>query len=191
MTDHETNPTVSPPPTNPLLQRAQQGDLTVLPELQEALTTHPEIWQEVGDLAEHAEMSLLTAIAGKNLLAKESIHLKLAELKDGLAQGTTSPLESLLIARIAVCWLHVNHLEMSAARALVIDSGQSRESVYAQKCLDSANRRYLYAIRQLALVRKLLKKPSPPKRPEKTEKAARPSRDRHKAIPLVEVAAHG
>jgi hypothetical protein len=36
-------------------------------------------------------------------------------------------------------------------------------TVYAQRRLDSAQKRYLHAIKQLAMVRKLLKKPDPTK----------------------------
>src|SRR5262249_31399952 len=68
-----------------------------------------------------------------------------------------SPLESLLIERIGLCWLAVHHAELDAASALKKDQGASSLSLYAQKRLDSCHRRYLLAIRQLATVRKLLR----------------------------------
>ena len=38
-----------------LVQRAQQGDLSVLPLLRDALVADPSIWQEYGDLAAQAQ----------------------------------------------------------------------------------------------------------------------------------------
>ena len=46
---------------------------------------------------------------------------------------------------------------VDACHALVRDKGTSTLSVYAQKRLDSAHRRYLLAVKTLAVVRKLLK----------------------------------
>ena len=140
-----------------LLVRAQQGDLAVLPELRALINDRPELWQHAGDLAEHAELSLLRLVSGADLLALETVRRKLAELKAELAGPDCSPLEKLLVDRVGVCWLQVHHADMDAVSALSKDQGATSLSLYAQRRLDSAHRRYLTAVKQLALVRKLLR----------------------------------
>src|SRR5262245_57211497 len=136
-----------------LFLRAQDGDSTCIVELQSLLKERRDIWQRMGDLAEHSELTMLNLVAGNNLLAKEAIMLKLAELKRELSTPSSSPLEMLLIRRIAVSWLQVHHADQDAAANLKAPGAQS---VHAQKRLDSAHRRYLHAIRQLATVRRLM-----------------------------------
>lgn len=143
-----------------VLFRAQQGDLTVLPALRILLDNRAELWKEVGDLSKHSEMTLLSMVAGNNLLAKEAISRKLNELRLELGGTSPTPLERLLIDRIALCWLHLNFLEIDAMASLGKDRGMTQTSVYAQRRLDSAQRRYLQAVKGLAAVRKLLPPPS-------------------------------
>jgi hypothetical protein len=166
-----------------LLKRAQEGDLTSLPQLRSFLDSNPELWQHVGDLAAHAELTMLTLVAGNDLLAKETIQRKLADLKAELGGPSPSPLEKLLIERLGICWLQVHYLDIKAVEALTQDKGETTLSVYAQKRLDSANRRYLQAIRALATIRKLLPKaPSPVEIAEHLEansKKTRAARSRH------------
>jgi len=135
-----------------LLLRAQQGDTTVIGDLRELLDQKPELWKQVGDLAEHAELAMLSLAAGKNLLAREAMQRKLADLKEELTGPSPTPLERLLVNRIAISWLQVHHADLAAAAC----TANTPQGVYAQRRLDSANRRYLLAIRQLATVRRLL-----------------------------------
>src|SRR6202035_653041 len=51
----------------------------------------------------------------------------------------------------------VHSFDVAACHTLAKDKGTSTWSVYAQKRLDSAHRRYLLAVKTLAVVRKLLK----------------------------------
>src|SRR4051794_25437247 len=77
-----------------LLARAERGDAGVVDQLRAFLDEHPEVWQQAGDLARHAELALLDLAAGNNLLIHESLSRKLAELKREL--GPASALERLL-----------------------------------------------------------------------------------------------
>lgn len=140
-----------------LIDRGQKGDLTCLPALRALLDDQPELWKDVGDLAVHAELSLLSLCAGSNLLLKQAVLKKLARLKAELAPSPPTALEKLLIERIALCWLHVHYAEIDAMNARAKDHGATAQSLYAQRRLDCAHKRYLQAIRQLATVRKLLK----------------------------------
>src|SRR5262249_54878584 len=141
----------------PLLAKAEHGDLSVLPELRAFLDTRPEVWQTVGDLAKHAEQALLSLITGTDLFGQEAIRRKLAEIKTGVGAPSPPPLEKLLAERIAICWLAVHQAEMEAADVRQRSPVNTSLADQARKRLDSANKRYLYSIKQLAVVRKLLK----------------------------------
>src|SRR5262245_2362601 len=86
-----------------VVERARQGDASVLPELRRLLDGNAELWRRVGDLARHAEEGLIGLAAGDNLLLRESVQRKVAELKAELAPN--SPLERLLVERITACWV--------------------------------------------------------------------------------------
>jgi hypothetical protein len=138
-----------------LVRRAHEGDAGVLPRLRRLLDERPEVWRQAGDLARHAEQCLLDVLAGKSLFAREAVGRKLAELKAGLAGPEPTPLERLLVERIALAWLQVHHLDLEVA-ALPGGQAAGPPGVYAQRRLDSAQRRYLQSIKALATIRKLL-----------------------------------
>jgi hypothetical protein len=138
-----------------LLIRAQEGDITCLTELRSLLDSRPDLWQKVGDLAEHAELITLRLVAGENLHIMEAVQRKLAELKIELAGPSPTPVEKILVERIGICWLQVYQLDIQATVGLGATS--TPQGVYAQKKLDSAHRRFLLAVKQLAVVRKLLR----------------------------------
>ena len=139
-----------------LVQRAQQGDVTALPLLREALEADPSVWQEYGDLAAQAQEAWLQLLAGTDYLLAESVRLKLGALRRELGAASASPLEKLLIERIVACWLQTHYADALYAQA---KGPQSTAPVRQElmKRQDSSQRRYLAAIKQLALVRKLLK----------------------------------
>jgi hypothetical protein len=139
-----------------LVQRAQQGDVSVLALLREALVADSTVWQEYGDLAAQAQEAWLQLLAGTDYLLAESVRLKLAALRQELGAEGSSPLEKLLVERIVACWLQTHYADALYAQA---KGPQSTTSVRQElmKRQDSSQRRYLAAIKQLALVRKLLK----------------------------------
>ncbi|MBL8798579.1 MAG: hypothetical protein JNM56_32080 [Planctomycetia bacterium] len=96
---------LTPLPFAQLLERAQAGDETVLPELRRQLAESPELWQRCGDLAQHAEVTWLQLIAGRDLFLQESVRRKLDDLKHELLGDSPTPLERLLAERLAVAWL--------------------------------------------------------------------------------------
>jgi hypothetical protein len=139
-----------------LVQRAQQGDLTALPLLREALEADPALWQEYGDLAAQAQEAWLQLLAGTDYLLAESVRLKLGALRRELGAEGASPLEKLLIERIVACWLQTHYADALYAQARGPHSTPSvRQELMKRQ--ESSQRRYLAAIKQLALVRKLLK----------------------------------
>lgn len=144
---------------NELLSKAEQGDRSVVPELKKMLDAHPEIWEYYGDLALQAQESWLQLATGTDLFLQDSVGRKLEALKEKLAGPAPTPLEELLVDRIAICWLQVNYADALAA--------QTNPSVpilqsTLQKRQTGAQHRYLRAIQSLATVRKLLRtSPSP------------------------------
>src|SRR5262245_19103886 len=91
-----------------LLQRGQQGDASVLPQLRELLDERPELWQRLGNLTGHVEEALLDMAAGKSLLARESIRRRMESLRAELSVPPASAVERLLIDRIVIGWAQCN-----------------------------------------------------------------------------------
>jgi hypothetical protein len=148
-----TSPT--PKPGDELLalaRRAEGGDRTALPALRELLKDPKAVDRLGGDLARQAQLTLIDKFGGKNLLFKESVTRKLDLLRAELAGPDPTPLERLLADRVAACWLHLHHLETVYSQK---DSMSLALGTYYQRSLSSAQKRYLAAIKTLALVRKL------------------------------------
>ena len=144
-----------------LVERAEKGDQTALPALQAALDCNPAIWRQYGDLAVLAIQGWINLAAGSNLMLRESLLRQCQERKTELSPGDASPLEILLVDRIVACWLQVHYLDVRQARQWTNRVAQGGIKDLSQ-FQDRAHRRYLAAIKQLALVRKLLiKTPSP------------------------------
>src|SRR5262249_3829914 len=133
------------------LKRAQSGDASTLPVLRKMLQD-PATVDQFGDLAYQAEQSLIRAAAGDDLAFGEGLTRKLELLRAELAGLNPTPVERLLVERIVACWLQVQDADVRYAQAknLSLEGGE-----YYQRRMDRAHKRYLSAIRTLALVRKL------------------------------------
>jgi hypothetical protein len=136
-----------------LVRRAERGDESALPELRRLLDREPALWRFAGDMGRIAEDSLVALAAGPNLLLKEALGRRLAELKAELAGADPSPLDRLLAERVAACWLGATYSDASYAQA----KGSPAAAVeHARRRQDSAGRRYAEALKLLATVRRLL-----------------------------------
>ncbi len=135
-----------------LLKRANEGEGPALVELRELCEGHPELWAGIGNLAGHAQTSLIRAIAGENTVVAEAIGRRAAELRRELAGPEPTPLERLLVSRIVACWLALHYAEARYAQnlgKLTMEQGE-----YHQRTIDRAQKRYLAAIKALAEVRR-------------------------------------
>jgi hypothetical protein len=105
-----------------------------------------------GDLAREAQQTLINKFSGQNLLLRESLTRKLDLLRDEIAGPNPTPLERLLVERIVTCWLHLYYLETMYAgkENVTLELGS-----YYQRNISSAQKRFLAAIKTLAVVRKL------------------------------------
>jgi hypothetical protein len=153
---------VSPPDVGDVFARGTRGDTAVLPALRKAFADHPELVSLVGDIARHAEDTLLTLVAGENLTAKHAFRLKLAEVREKLLAGTSSELERLLVERVVLCWLEVNYGDIDMANRLLQNAGASQATLAAQKRRELAERRLGAAVKALATVQRLLRPAASP-----------------------------
>jgi hypothetical protein len=136
-----------------LVQRANAGERDALDQLRKVLDLVPSIWQRAGDLTAKAEWAWLLAIAGSNRLVAESAKRCLRQLKSELAGPQPTPIENLLIDQIAVAWLATRHAEIQTACQ---DGNSLTLAAFHLKRTESAQKRFLAAVKTLAMVRSLL-----------------------------------
>jgi hypothetical protein len=134
-----------------VVEKAQKGDTSVLPQLRRLLDDNPALWRQAGDLGRHALEALVGQAAGESLVLRESLSRKVAELKADLAPA--GRLERLLVERIVACWIACNHADTAFGQAQ--DLTPPREAQLRRR-QDSANRRFLESLKLLATVRRLL-----------------------------------
>jgi hypothetical protein len=135
-----------------VLARAGGGDQAALPKLR-ALLDETEMWRQLGDLAAHAELTWLRHVSGTDLALREMLARKLGALKAELGGPAPSPLERLLVDRLAIDWLMVSHADLEAAGT---KDGDPRRANLAMKRQTQAMQRYATAIKTLATIRRLL-----------------------------------
>jgi hypothetical protein len=153
------------------VRRAREGDQTVLPGLRRLLNDNPRLWECHGDMAQQAEEAWLRLAAGHDLFLHESLRRKLQELREELAGDNPSPLERLLVERVAAQWLQVYYADAVYAQTKdpTVPPATLRELQMRQ---ESSERRFQAAIKQLAVVKKLLRPALSP-----FDMALRPSAD--------------
>jgi len=136
-----------------ILQRARKGDESALPAVREMLKSAGAVDRLGGDLSRMAEQALIRAATGENLSWREALILKLDLLRDELAGPAPVPLERLLVDRVVACWLQMHHADLILAQ----QGGKwtLAQADYHQRTRDRAHKRYVSAIKALALVRKL------------------------------------
>jgi hypothetical protein len=144
-----------------LVVRAQGGDATALPRIRDILDERPEVWQHLGDLSAVAERAWITVLAADNPLAVESMKRTVAEMKADLAGEQPTRLERMLVDQVLACWMEAKYLEALSAD---LRPGSLDQASFRLKRLESAEKRYLNAVKTLIALRSLLPKglaPSP------------------------------
>ena len=135
-----------------LVRRAERGDASAMPAVRKALDSSPALVEGLGDVARQVENTLLRNMTTKALAFREAAERKMARMLADLAGPDRTPLESLLADRIALCWLSLHDAEIRFAQAGDLTISQAK---YWQLRINAAHKRYLSAIRTLAVVRKL------------------------------------
>jgi hypothetical protein len=136
------------------VRRAEEGDESVLPELRAALDMNGWAWRDYGNLGRQSEAAWLQLIAGKNLMLLESTQRTVTQLRAELAGPEPSPLERLLVERVVACWLQVHYSDAAYAQLKGATPAQHTAALRRQ---NSAQQRFVLAVKALATVRKLLR----------------------------------
>jgi hypothetical protein len=166
-----------------LVERANGGDRASLKTLRKVLDQHPEIWQEVGNLATHAETTWIRLAAEGNTLAAESIRREADRLRLELLGASATAIERLLVDQIVICLIQLKLAELAAGSAR--KSHLMRERFHDLR-LQKAQRRFLTALKTLAQIRRLplsaltpaMREPSPlPATDEILENPPQPASD--------------
>jgi hypothetical protein len=135
---------------------ARRGVKEVLPRLRKLLDEHPELVGRHEDLARRAQHAWLQ-LFGKDLMAQEGTSRQLDALREDLAESRSSPLEKLVIQRIAACWLQTVYFD---AREAVGQDVETREmAAFRLKRQAQAHQQLLSAIKSLADLRKVTPPP--------------------------------
>jgi hypothetical protein len=135
-----------------LIERANAGDAGAVAEVRAFLDANPGLWRRVGDLAGHAEAAWIEVIARGDLLIAGSVQREADRLRGELLGDHASPVERMLIDQVVISQLELRYHQLRAAEAPGTTSGQVAA---ATRRLDSAQRRYLAALKSLETVRKL------------------------------------
>jgi hypothetical protein len=110
-----TNKTLLTQEIMDLIKRAEEGDLSVMPQLSDFLDKRPDLWRKFGDLGKNVEDLLVAIVSGTSLFANEAVRRRLEELRAELAGPAPSPLEKLIVDRVCIGWLQTHAADISAA----------------------------------------------------------------------------
>jgi hypothetical protein len=144
-----------------LSERAEAGDKEARRELRRCLrSSSPEVIGQASDFGRRAGKVLARTAAAGDPLTEEALYAKLDLMRLEIAGDNPTPLEALLTERIVSLWMLTALLEVligAQYRPAVEEwKGSSPSYIIQQsRILESASRRYLAAIRELARVRKL------------------------------------
>ena len=136
-----------------LLTRSAAGDESVRPEVCKLLENPAFIGIFGGELVEQAEAGFIASLFGKDVAFREATLKKLGRLRADLLGENPTAVERLLVERIAACWLQVQHAELRYVNHL--KDMTMPQGDYHQRRMDATHRRFLSAVKALALVRKL------------------------------------
>jgi hypothetical protein len=141
-----------------LVQQANDGNRRAQARLRAILDDCPEIWQRAGNLAEHAELSLVRLIAKEEWLLTESVRRCAAQMRSELAGPDPTPLEAIAVERVVACWLQLQYVDGLCAQA----DGELGRASFWLKRQTQANRQFHAALKSLCMIRTLLPPSSQP-----------------------------
>ena len=120
----------------------------------------PQVVARASDLGRRARRMLVKTAAAGDPLTEEALEARMDLMRCEIAGEDPSPLEVLLTERVVSCWMLVELLEVLTSAQL--HRGEAVRRVPLSYTLqmvrwqESANRRFLAAMRELARVRRLL-----------------------------------
>ena len=142
-----------------LSAKAEAGDTEARKELKQKLReSSPAVIARASDVGRKAQHVLIRAASGGAPLTELALSGRLDMMRSEIAGENPTPLEVLLTERVVSCWMLVELFDALMAGQLNKDNEHRTPISYTLKMLkwqESANRRYLAAIRELARVRKV------------------------------------
>ena len=143
-----------------LSEKAEAGDKEARKELRRLVrASSPEVIAEASGIARRAEWMLVLTISAGEPLMEEALQTRMDQMRLAIAGENPPPLEVLLTEHVVAGWLLVEVLEGLIAAQYQRDIKAHRvpptHVIQQSRIVESATRRYLAAIRELARVRKL------------------------------------
>lgn len=133
-----------------LVDRAKEGDLEALAPLRRFLAAQPEaFWQAAGAPAAGVESLQIDLLAGDDPRSRQLLLEQIAAMRQELAGAQPAPMVRLLVDRVIACWLSVTHAQLMHDLA-------ADPSEYLERRLTRAQRRFCFALRQLAMVQRTM-----------------------------------
>ena len=163
-----------------LIERAQRGDQTAMPELRQLLDKTPDLWKQVGDLGKHAETAWVKLLAGRNLRTQECLQREAERRRTELLGDDPTAIERHLIETIVASWLPLKHAELQMGSRDATD----KQLTYRHRRLESAQKQHRAAINQLVKVREVpaTKKQKPSGSTRKNGEIKRPQKRARRRI---------
>ena len=121
-------------------------------ELQRLFAKYPDLWRSV-DMAETA-VWLMIQKEGDGMAVSAALNANYEGKTRDLGRPQDGPLEAMLVAHVALCWLRLQMMEQKYTRA-ASQSMSLAQGDYWERKLSSAQRRYLRAAETLARIRRL------------------------------------
>lgn len=137
---------------NDLAQRANAGVPGALDELRTFMDRHPEIEQHVGDLASRAEHAWLDLLSAGSSVSREALERRIGHLRSEISGDHATTLERLLGDTIVIAHLAHHHAAILEANS----GGSVPQAALRFRRAESAQRRYLAAVKTLATLRQRL-----------------------------------
>jgi hypothetical protein len=135
--------------------RVEAGDPALREDVQRLFGLSGEEASRVwgGDLAARVVEGLTDRLAGRHLYKREALARKLAAVRADMEGADPSPAVRLLAERAAVSWLAAYEADLTCERFGALAG--AKVAAFYQRRQDAAQRRYLRAVRELEVVRKL------------------------------------
>jgi len=145
-----------------LSKKAEAGDKDARKKLRLMMRdSSAEVIGRASDVGRRAGQTLARTASGGDPLLEEALYAKLDAMRAEIAGENPTPLEVLLTERVVSLWMLTTVLEVVLATQYRRNVGDGPERlspsylIQQSRILESATRRYLAAIRELARVRKL------------------------------------
>jgi hypothetical protein len=142
-------------------EKAEAGDKEARKELRRLVrASSPEVVGRAADIGRRAGRVLAHTAAGGDLLTEEALYAKLDTMRVEIAGENPTSLEVLLTERVVACWMLVELFDRLMAAQLWKETPEEkrvpdRALRHYLRWQESANARFLAAVRELARVRKL------------------------------------